>query len=242
MTWRRPERKAFASRADDPLAFSPMITRTTYILAALFFVLEATAYGASFFQHVQEGEKSVPLGILAHQFKYFTIWSNILALVVFARITWTRRLPHDALLAALVLWLLIVMGVWHGLLGNDEPIYGLEKLSDTLFHTVNPLLLFGWWAVFAPKSDLKWKHAALWLLWPLVYVFYAVTRGMLTGFYPYFFVDLDALGWGGLFAWSGRFLVGFYVAGLAIIALGKLLNRRAPAAPEGSAPDGPQLR
>lgn len=202
--------------------------RLTLLTAALFVLLEATAYGASFLRHALEGEKSIPLGIWSHQVKYFTLWSNVLAMVVFARISWTKRLPHDGWLAALALWLMIVLAVWHGLLGNDDPVYGIEWVSDFLFHTVNPLFLFGWWLIFAPKARLKWRHAALWLSWPLAYVIYAVIRGMITGFYPYFFVNLDELGWMGLLAWAGRFLVGFWIAGLAFVALGKLISRLNP--------------
>ncbi|WP_417268933.1 Pr6Pr family membrane protein [Celeribacter sp.] len=219
-----------------------MMTRFAYFTAFALFVIEAIAYGASTLKHILEGDKSVPFGILSHQFKFFTLWTNVLVMGLFARIAWTRRLPHDGWLAATTLWLLIVMTVWHVLLGNDTPPTGLDWISDTLFHSVAPVALALWWVAFAPKVRLGWHHAALWLLWPLIYLVYAVTRGLFTGFYPYFFIDLEALGWGGLLGWAGKFLIAFYLAGLLIVAMGKLINRLNRSRREVSAPDGPQPR
>lgn len=188
---------------------------------------EATGFFASFMWNFEDKpELSVPFGIYWHQLKFFTIWSNLLVLILSARMVINRRFLSAPWLAALTLWLMIVMVVWHLLLGNDTPPQGWNFVANSLMHTVNPLLMAVFWAIFAPKAGLTWRHAAIWLIWPLLYVIYAVTRGMLTGFYPYFFVNLDKLGWGGLLIWAAKFLIAFYLAGLGVVALGKFLGRR----------------
>jgi hypothetical protein len=203
--------------------------RPNWILAAwLIAILELIAFGASTTKHFISGEHGGLLGILWHQFKYFTLWTNVLIMVLFARMACTRQLMHDGWLAALTLWLLIVMAVFHLLLGNDEPQRGFSLVSDTLFHTINPILLAVFWLVLAPKSQLHWRHAAIWLLWPLLYLVYAVTRGLFTADYPYFFVDLDVLGWAGLLGWAVKFLIAFYVMGILVIGIGKLIRRIRP--------------
>ncbi|WP_344844175.1 Pr6Pr family membrane protein [Celeribacter arenosi] len=213
------------------------MSRLALAFAALISLLGAIAFAASFAKHAISGEHGGPIGILWHQLKYFTLWTNVLVMVLFARMSSTGRFLGDSWLAALTLWMLIVMAVFHLLLGNDEPQRGLSWVSDTLFHTINPLLLALWWTICAPKSELRWRHAAVWLLWPLVYVIYAVTRGALTGFYPYFFVNLAELGWGGLMAWVMKFLIAFYVAGVLVVAIGRVISRTAPVRREDYVPD-----
>lgn len=219
-----------------------MNKRSTLIFVALICALEAVAFGASTSKHFISGEHGGIFGIFAHQLKFFTLWSNILVMGMFGYMVVTRKFLHDGWLAAMTLWLLIVMAVWHLLLGNDEPQRGLSWLSNILFHTVNPLLLLLFWIGFAPKSQLRWRHCAIWLGWPLVYVIYAVTRGIFTGYYPYFFVNLDELGWAGLFGWAAKFLIAFYVAGLLIVGLSKLINRRGQTGQATIVPDDPQLQ
>lgn len=204
------------------------MTKPIEIIAIwLLFFCAVSGYGASFMWNTLEHpERSIPFGILWHQLKFFTLWTNILLIFLSGFMALKRRYIPDSLIAAITLWMLIVFAVWHGLLADGEPRYGFDFYSNALGHTVNPLLLFGIWLAFAPKSALRWRDPAIWLLWPLAYVIYAVTRGILTGFYPYFFINLDELGWGGLLNWSARFLVAFYLAGLLLTALGKTFGGR----------------
>lgn len=51
-----------------------------------------------------------------------------------------------------------------------------------------------WWAAFAPKVGLVGRDAVTWLVWPMGYTAYALARGLASGFYPYPFLDVSALG------------------------------------------------
>ncbi|KFE34000.1 Pr6Pr family membrane protein [Thioclava atlantica] len=202
------------------------MTRASFTFASLIALVELTAFGASFANNLEiHPHAAVPLGILWLMFRYFTIWTNSLMGLAFGYMVWTRRMIGQGWLAALMLWIIIVGAVYHLLLAGDTPLHGLDWLSNLLYHTVAPVLVPVWWLAFAPKRALQQQHAALWLAWPLVYLVYAVIRGLETGFYPYFFLDLSKLGWGGLALWCAKFLIAFWIGGLVIVALGRGLAR-----------------
>ena len=86
-------------------------------------------------------------------------------------------------------------------------------------------MMFLWWAGFAPKTPLSRLSPIRWILWPVWYAVYAVLRGMMDGQYPYFFLNLDELGWEGLGLSIAQFLVAFLIAGYALYAVAVLLQR-----------------
>ena len=198
------------------------MTRISQYLALLIFLCEVIAFAASFSTNMAaHPHASVPFGILWLMARYFTIWTNTLVGILFGVMVWRKRMLPPALLGALTLWIIIVGAVYHLLLAGDAPLHGLDWLENFLFHTAAPILLPIWWLLFAPKRALQWRDAGLWLLWPAIYLVYAVFRGIETGFYPYFFLNLTQLGWNGLAIWCAQFVIAFWLGGLVIIALGR---------------------
>ncbi len=63
------------------------------------------------------------------------------------------------------------------------------------------------------KGQLTGRHPFLWLSYPLAYLGYWLIRGPLVGYYPYFFIDVDALGYSGVALWSGALIVFFLLLG-----------------------------
>ncbi len=194
--------------------------------AALIAVLELIAFGATFIDDLSmRPERSVPFGIIWAKVLYFTVLTNALAGLVFAQIAWRRTPWPDGWLAALTLWMGIVAVVFHLLLARETDRTTLDWTANTLYHTICPVLVAVWWIAFAPKSRLRWRMAVTWLAWPAGYLIYAIVRGMGSGDYPYFFLDLDRQGWDGLVSWSTTFLGAFFVSGLGIVTVGKGLAR-----------------
>lgn len=125
---------------------------------------------------------------------YFTILSNALAALVLARSALTG-LPVGAVLAGAVALSLGLVGiVYHLLLAGLWAPAGLAWWADQGLHTAVPLLVALWWWVLADKRGLPATAPVWWLAWPCVYLAYALVRGGLTGWYPYPFLDLAALG------------------------------------------------
>jgi hypothetical protein len=59
------------------------------------------------------------------------------------------------------------------------------------------------------------------LAWPAAYAAYALLRGSLTGFWPYPFLDADALGWPEVM-WNAAALVAAFAAlGAALIGFAR---------------------
>ncbi|MGC3777767.1 Pr6Pr family membrane protein, partial [Escherichia coli] len=51
------------------------------------------------------------------------------------------------------------------------------------------------WIFFVPVFQASLKKALLWLVYPLGYLMVTLWRGALSGFYPYPFIDVNALGY-----------------------------------------------
>ena len=156
--------------------------------------------------------------------RYFTILTNALVAILLALHIWYR--PQSAsLLAGTTLAISIVGVVFHLLLSHLVDLEGIEILIDLAFHTFVPLMTFVWWVFFAPKSPLSYVSPLSWLIWPGVYAVYAVARGKIDSEYPYYFLNLGELGWGGLAVSVGQFLLAFLVAGYALYGLARLIHR-----------------
>lgn len=157
--------------------------------------------------------------------RYFTILTNLFVAISFLRLGGTGRAQSPTWLMALTLWIVIVGVVYHTLLAHLYDFTGLNWWTDLGLHGVIPALTALWWIVFAPKSGLGIKAAALALLWPLIYVIYALLRGAFTGEYPYFFIDVNTLGYGGVALYSAGLCFGFFLGGLVLVGLARLLAR-----------------
>ncbi len=74
------------------------------------------------------------------------------------------------------------------------PTDPLWVTSNILAHYVVPIMfVFDWWMT---EREVKYesKYALYWLSYPLIYLAYSLVQGLLTGFYPYYFIDLGVLG------------------------------------------------
>jgi hypothetical protein len=130
---------------------------------------------------------------------YFTIWSNTLVAMITTR---AARGGDDRglfgrpwLLAATVVYIIVVGLIYNLLLAGLNPQTGLRKLIDTIFHTIVPIAYPLWWLVCVPRGRLGWQ--ALWptLVVPILYGLVATSKGAVTGKYAYFFIDVGKYGW-----------------------------------------------
>lgn len=157
---------------------------------------------------------------------FFTVLTNLLLLVSYARMSLTGRMLSAFWLAALTIWILIVGTVYHTLLAKLWAPVGLEWWANQGMHSASPAATFLWWISFAPKRPMPWRNAALFLIWPLLYFSYALIRGSFTGTYPYPFIDLNVLTMGQLAVNAIGFIIAFWIGGLAIIAIARAFTKR----------------
>ena len=143
-------------------------------------------------------EKATPLWMVPIDlFGYFTIWSNTLVALVsarFARGGGDRGLGAPWLMAAAVVYIIVVGAVYNLLLAPYNPQVGVRKLLDLVFHTGIPIAFPLWWLTQVPRGQLGWNALLPSLAFPLAYSFAAMTKGAITGKYAYFFIDIDRYG------------------------------------------------
>ncbi|GHD98593.1 hypothetical protein U879_12390 [Defluviimonas sp. 20V17] len=159
---------------------------------------------------------------------YFTILTNLLVLITFALAAVDDRRIGAGWSGGLTLWILVVGAVYHAVLAALWQPKGLAWWADQGLHTAVPVLVLLWWLWLADKRGLRPRHATLWLIWPLVYCAYALTRGAFSGFYPYPFLDVARLGPAMVALNVAGLIVAFALGGLALVALARRLGPDRP--------------
>ncbi|MFG6108240.1 Pr6Pr family membrane protein [Stenotrophomonas nematodicola] len=150
---------------------------------------------------------------------YFTILSNIgVAAVCLARLRGRGDgMAAPAASAAVALYIgitglvyvLVLRPLWHP--------QGAQWWADTGLHYAVPVLyLLGW--VMGPHGHLQARQLVWAMLFPALYLGWALLVGRWTGHYPYPFLDLAALG-------AATVARNALVVGLAFAAFGALLWR-----------------
>lgn len=165
-------------------------------------------------------------------FSYFTILSNILvalaltAPVVAPNSRLGRWFAGEGVRAAMAMYIVVVGVVYHFLLAPTWNPQGLALLGNSLLHYVMPAAFVLDWLLFAPKGRLKWKDPAKWLIFPLIYGGWTLIHGALSGWWPYPFVDVGALGLGRVLLNFVGLLVFFLIVGLTVVAIDRTFGRR----------------
>lgn len=200
------------------------LSRLARLFAAAVAALACVSLVAQFVVDAAEHPGDSALVVIWKMARYFTILTNAMIAAGFARVALSGRALRPGWAGGLTLWIAITAVVYHLLLARE--LQGLEFWSDLGLHTFVPICALGWWAVWADRAGLGLRAALFWLIWPLLYVVYALLRGLSDGTYPYFFVNPDTQGWAGVLGWSAGLAFGFSLGGLAVIGIARLLPRR----------------
>jgi len=165
-------------------------------------------------------------------FSFFTILTNILTAVVFTAVAlqpkagWGQWLRRPSVQAATAVYIAIVGMVYQLLLRQLWNPQGAQWVADVLLHSIIPVGYVVYWLLFAPRAGLNWKDAVVWLTYPAVYLVYILARGAVSGLYPYPFVDVNVLGYGGVIARAGLLMLVFLGMGLLVVAVGRWMRAR----------------
>ncbi len=127
---------------------------------------------------------------------------------------------------ACVIMILVTFLVYNILLAKDITVFEyFTSITNLLLHVILPLMFIFNWVLFYRHGEMKWYAPLLCLVMPLIYVAFIVIRAAClagathTVLYPYYFLDVGALGWGGFFAWVGALLAIFVAIGYLFYAL-----------------------
>jgi len=113
----------------------------------------------------------------------------------------------------------------------------LAYIADTksfLYHLVLPVMFVLDWLIFYKRGSVKPLYPVYALTIPLTYVGYILlraaivkARGMTVDvMYPYFFLNVDRLGWQGFLLWMAILLVSLLALGYGLYGLDHLICRK----------------
>lgn len=175
-----------------------------------------------------------PLEAMWGLLRWFTIITNLLVGLIFARIAWRGTVSVSPLVTGGIMLGIVLVGVVFNLLLSMLPHQTIWfAIGDYIHHIAAPIAVPLWWAVFARHGALRWSAPCVWALYPLAYSVYAVIRAQfmpmgigMQSRYPYFFMDADQLGWPLALLNMAGIALGFVLFGMAVVGIDKWLARR----------------
>jgi hypothetical protein len=165
-------------------------------------------------------------------FAYFTILTNIVAAVVMTSVAFgVPALSGHSLVTGATMNIAVVGLVYHFVLASLWDPQGAQRIVDILLHYVTPVGVLLFWIALEPKGGVTWRDGLIWLVYPGVYLIYALWRGAADGFYPYPFIDVTTIGLEQTLLNAMGLLIGFTMLGQLFVfldgALGAAAMRRA---------------
>ena len=195
-------------------------------LSILFAIIVWFAVLAQFYLIIENRVAPVTDTIIRF-FSFFTILTNILVAVYFTIKALGRdQLDKAGLLTAITVYITIVGLVYQVLLRHIWQPTGLQMVVDELLHSVNPLLVISYWYLFEKKFFVHYKEVFKWMIYPVVYLVYILTRGSFSGFYPYPFINVSEIGISQTLLNGLFLLLFFYAVSVLFIFIGRMLSKR----------------
>lgn len=162
---------------------------------------------------------------------YFTILTNSLVAIYMTfyalqrpnRITQICNTPGT--LTAITGYIFIVGLVYQILLRHIWEPKGFQRLVDELLHSIIPIVTLLFWFAYENKAEVRFKQVNKWLIYPLAYLIWILTRGYFMKDYPYPFVNVTALGLPTVLRNSFGLLFVFVAVSVSFISIGKWLQK-----------------
>ena len=170
------------------------------------------------------------LGATARYFSFMTVWTNVLVILTFLAAAFSnvpkplQFFRSKSVQAATAAFILMVGIAYHVLLSSRFQQTGLNWWTNLLLHYIDPLLYCVWWAFFAEKEPLGFRTALQWMMFPIVYFIYSLIRGFIIGWYPYFFVDVNTLGYPQVLLTSAVLLAIYLVFGILVVWISRMTS------------------
>jgi hypothetical protein len=148
---------------------------------------------------VQQNAGEAGLGALVlRHLSYFTMQSNLLVLA--AALPLVRDPLYDgpvwrAVRLASLLGITVTALVFWFVLAPDYHPQGIGRFTNIGLHYVSPLMAVGGWLGFGPWGPVSRAALLPVLAWPALWTAWMLAHGELGGWYPYGFIDVDAIGW-----------------------------------------------
>ena len=179
---------------------------------------------------------------------HFTNISNFLCIgIMLAALIQTAKKKEDSFVKTApllkfigMLGILLTFLVFNILLaGNRDPQLNW-RVGSLTFHVVLPIMYVADWFLFYERKKCKWYYPVASIAFPLAYLVFIFIQAAIMKFdtsilipgtetpliYPYFFVNLETQGVGGVAKWVVILLSAFVVVGFVFLGLDKLTKKK----------------
>lgn len=164
---------------------------------------------------------------------YFTIWSNVVVVVVtttlvlrpalFGRDDGVGRLWRVLRLDSVLM--ILITGVLYNLLLANWDKSGPDLISNLFIHVLTPVVTVLVWFVAGPRRLTDVRIASLALVLPLAWAAYALVRGAVVGAYPYPFLDVSTKGYASVLVFVAMVAVVGFLLALAFVFADRAMDR-----------------
>lgn len=155
-------------------------------------------------------------------YSYFTILSNVFAILMFIYLVYSPKPRFGYLRGAITLYMCIT-GIVYWILLSRGPNLAASPWINLVAHGAMPIAVFLSWIWTPVDKKLDYKKAVKWLIFPILFVPYTLIRGEIVGWYPYFFLDPNKVGYLGVLGYFIIILVGAYILSILLV---KIANSR----------------
>ncbi|WP_366930470.1 Pr6Pr family membrane protein [Mesorhizobium sp.] len=122
------------------------------------------------------------LGSIVFYFSFFTILTNVAAVLVHASLVspagyaWLPAFAGKRMRAGVAVAMTLVLIVYATVLARLWAPEGLFFVCDVLLHYVAPLIFVLWWLIASADGSTRWRDISRWMIYPLAYLAYVLIR------------------------------------------------------------------
>ncbi|NHK32480.1 MAG: hypothetical protein FK730_14095 [Asgard group archaeon] len=166
-------------------------------------------------------------------YRYYTMQTNLFAAIWLTLAIIFHRMPNrlnkikGVLKGAITIYITITFIVYAIMLSSlYNPTAILDKFTNIMTHYAIPIAFLIDWIFTEKTIKYKWLNLVFWVIYPILYLLFAITHGKLTGDYLYPFLDVNDLGVGYFILAAVILLIGFLALGSLLILINLLWNKR----------------
>ena len=173
--------------------------------------------------------------IKSEYFAFFTMQSNFLCL---ALLIWDQKKEPEAWFRGLAtVCIALTAIVYHFLLRPESftlaELWTVPNSASLFAHYIIPICVITDYLAFSPKGRIKAHYPPMWLIFPVFYIGFLKVYNSLGGLfivdgeltkYPYFFLDADVLGIGGVTLWCLGIAAAILTASYLFMLLDRILS------------------
>lgn len=176
--------------------------------------------------------------VLTGQFNtgFFVYYTNLSNLVAFSMMGYVVFLNYQAIQGRAVkfhyttlrfmvtIMILVTLIIYNTLLGNlFDPNYW--RVRNVIMHLIAPLMFVLDYLLFSQPNTVQWQAILYSLLLPYTYVLVTLIIGHFTQSYPYFFLNVNTIGYKGVFMWVFMLTLGFIFLGVLLWVYNRKFRR-----------------